>query len=47
MLEEHIFLNENDVIVNNVRLVFDEDETYALSGINVVRLEKGKRQGVF
>lgn len=41
MLEEQVFLNENDVLVSNARFVIDDVEAYAISGIVSVKLEKG------
>lgn len=44
MLEEHIILKEKDVLISNVRFVIDEEETYAMSGIVSVKLERGGRK---
>lgn len=41
MLEEHVLLRENDVLVSNSRFVIDNVEAYAMSGIVSVKLEKG------
>lgn len=39
MLEEHVFLNENAVMISNARFVIDREETYAISGIVYLNLE--------
>jgi hypothetical protein len=48
VLEEHIFLKEEDVMVSNVRLVIEDehenDHTYPISGISSVSLLRGKKK---
>lgn len=44
MLEEHVLLKEKDVLVSNARFVIDGEETYAMSGIVSVKLQRGGRK---
>ena len=44
MLEEHVFLNENNVVVSNVRFTLNDEETYAIAGVVYIRMAKAKKQ---
>lgn len=44
MLEEHIFLQENNVLVSNARFMIDRKETYAMDGIVYIKLGRRKKK---
>lgn len=44
MMEEHIFLHENNVLVSNARFVIDRKETYAMDGIVYIKLGRRKKK---